>query len=1404
MATLIAANYQSQSSTAYGFMSISGIKLKNNTLYTLKCRYKWNKNGSGSSYPLAGYLYETTWTNHCGAGGSFHETHTTYKTVIRTFTTNGSASSYTFAINNYANGQKNNGVADGAILDVDWYELWEGDATQFSLTDAIALSGYTGVNDFLTIQGTTDKPLKNPNYFVDSPVELSKRSLRAWMGYYYKSATKLQSASLSVASVGAGGGTITISYNIKDEWTNGKKTGVSGIKPTITTTLGTVGTIGATNSSGDGTTTLTIASRGTTYGAALSGIVTVKYGGVEKTLTVGQAANTITIESVTGSPGTLTAKSFGPGANTGDVTATGPTASAVLAFASGGNNKVTINYGNTNSDAYGTWSFSSYSSTSNQTWLTINSSSWNKVNVTAATRGTTEGANRSATLTRTENGFTFKLKSTYGGASKTSTATSCTCTITQTENKITSVSLSASVSSGTLTAVSAAGGTVTWTPTVKYSSGSTSSDTSKFTPTYSVANYTTLTGFATKSYSASTGNYNFQQIGGSYSVASGEKFLCTIGSASVTSGNPAGYTILAYDLSESQNRGGVQLSNSKLADVITSNAADTVEFILYAGVAGATAGVAVTYSNLCISRMNTAGSGATQSGNKTTWASLGTTVGSRNASVTVSVKSSYTTTAVTATAYTAQAYNTQTLSKVYLKPYKPDASWIVDVSGSGENVVWSTCPASGGYVKLYGYANYSYTSGSSLNNQLITSNAEVTWSGSPTWITAHTNGGYKIASRGTTTGDARSSNATWIYNGKTSTAKTLTQHANSWYDKALQITASPTTIAAAGGTTTFTAKIKRGYTSGSETGWDYNVSTSTSLKYTSNQSWLSITNPNGSASGSGSTGNNTSTTAKTTATVTGTYGSLSATCTVGQSAGTVEYIITPSVTAMGTLAAAGQSKTSTITYTTKWNGVTTATGTALSGYTITENTDSLRIVSASGTTGTVTVTSSNNKSTSSGTFTYTISKSGYTPATISGSVAAGSKVYDTPTITGYTYATFAYAGATKTPTVSYSQTWTWNGVSDSGGTENSGGTLTFSMTASNGFTLGSTSTGSMTAAAQTANTNGANIVSRKPSTMPTVKVLLHGKTSSTYSCTACQQNGVWYRVKSVSSSSSSVVATDTVLGEGGSDIAYVKMERIEGLTNSGTWSDVPYSEANNWTAAPFQVYFNYSGTITDSTKIQFNYGSISRMTGTGSTTAQWQVTYRFSSNTNSSAIRGTVCALHDNIKYITVTQSIATPKMLLFCYGRNQNGTDVYADFNINVEIRYGQAGINIKTTTWYVGNSMLPAYASSHNLFGDSGSIDRVLNMAPDSVKLTINGSVSNTLSSDSYGGSSVRLMFIRKGSNGSITTIGSTGSQDVTSNFNSGTAYGKVVQFTGLDSNMYSGADSVEMHLYWDFGNW
>lgn len=99
------------------------------------------------------------------------------------------------------------------------------------------------------------------------------------------------------------------------------------------------------------------------------------------------------------------------------------------------------------------------------------------------------------------------------------------------------------------------------------------------------------------------------------------------------------------------------------------------------------------------------------------------------------------------------------------------------------------------------------------------------------------------------------------------------------------------------------------------------------------------------------------------------------------------------------------------------------------------------------------------------------------------SQAAGSKSYSDITL-NVSYPTIAAKGGTVTPTVSYSQTWGWNGSTTGGGTITSGGTLTYSGTSV------STSNGAVTAGTKGTNVSGVTTV-----TTATVKVTLNGKTA---------------------------------------------------------------------------------------------------------------------------------------------------------------------------------------------------------------------------------------------------------------------------------------------------------------------
>lgn len=231
---------------------------------------------------------------------------------------------------------------------------------------------------------------------------------------------------------------------------------------------------------------VTMADRATTHGAQRTAKITRKatytytfsstYGGsstpnsANATATVTQAANTLSVKSVTVSGGALTAPStYGAGGATQSVAnKTAATATGVLLFASG--DEVAA------SSTYGSWSGPTYSWTSSQTYATLSSSNAASKDVTMSNRTTTIGNSRTADITRTAS-FTFTLSSTYGSGSKSNTG-SCKATITQAANLVTVVTSNINSFSYGSKAV-AKGGTVNATSdrscTLTFTSGSTKS-----------------------------------------------------------------------------------------------------------------------------------------------------------------------------------------------------------------------------------------------------------------------------------------------------------------------------------------------------------------------------------------------------------------------------------------------------------------------------------------------------------------------------------------------------------------------------------------------------------------------------------------------------------------------------------------------------------------------------------------------------------------------------------------------------------------------------------------------------------------------------------------------------------------------------------------------------------------
>lgn len=222
-----------------------------------------------------------------------------------------------------------------------------------------------------------------------------------------------------------------------------------------------------------------------------------------------------------------------------------------------------------------------------------------------------------------------------------------------------------------------------------------------------------------------------------------------------------------------------------------------------------------------------------------------------------------------------------------------------------------------------------------------------------------------------------------------------------------------------------------------------------------------------------------------TCTVTASYsGATSKTVTIGQEANSATYgdvsltASNPSpVAATGGTATISASASQTVSFTsgsTRAGSVSIAykEKSAVSGFTLNGNE--------------VTVTANASTSERSYVVTVTATGEGGKSATkdVTVSQATGTITYSDITLT-VTYPTIGAGGGTVRPTVSYSQTWGYNGSTTGGGTITSGGTITYSGTSV------STSDGAVTA-----ETKGTTVSDITTVTTATVGVSLNGKSAS--------------------------------------------------------------------------------------------------------------------------------------------------------------------------------------------------------------------------------------------------------------------------------------------------------------------
>lgn len=491
----------------------------------------------------------------------------------------------------------------------------------------------------------------------------------------------------------------------------------------------------------------------------------------------------------------------------------------------------------------------------------------------------------------------------------------------------------------------------------------------------------------------------------------------------------------------------------------------------------------------------------------------GTTIGNpRSATITVKVTINGKSNTATITATQAGNYVTAVTPAAITLSY-PDIA-------AGAT---SSTPTIGGGAVTYTFSSGSTsTTAPSTTYGALSTNNDYKLSAAQNGFTAvnKTTGVLTATSRGTTEGAARTSGTvtrtytvTWTptasYNaGGTKTgSKTATDTCTQALNKIVKVTiagaasaGSVTAIPAKGGTVTWTPTVT--YSSGS-------TSTSTSLftpTYT-------VSGTGASQSSNVTTWSNRTTTvgnarsATVTVSVISSYTTtaITGTATTTQAANaitaygdiTIASLSYPNVAAAGsTSTPAVGAVTQAVTYSSESPGSISVTPRAYSIPTTTG-------ASINKDTGVVTWAANNSTSSRSVTVTLTVTANGKTATkTATCTQNAGAKTYATPVVSAYSYATFAAAGATKTPTVTYSQTWGWNGATTGGGTLTSGGTLKFATSSSvSGCTLNSTTTGSISWASRGTTVGDA----RSAHSVLSVIVTMNGKTSAAKQCTACTQ-----------------------------------------------------------------------------------------------------------------------------------------------------------------------------------------------------------------------------------------------------------------------------------------------------------
>ena len=498
---------------------------------------------------------------------------------------------------------------------------------------------------------------------------------------------------------------------------------------------------------------------------------------------------------------------------------------------------------------------------------------------------------------------------------------------------------------------------------------------------------------------------------------------------------------------------------------------------------------------------------ATQSDNVTTWPDRGITIGPyRESNITISAKSAYTTTAVTGVVTTGQ--NLNTINDIRI------------TSGSGSTPVTSVT-AAGATVEVF--PRLSFASGA---YQFVLNYSKLgSWSGTGTGftvsdITASQSTGRRIvaASRGTTIGAARSITSTFTIN-TTINGIAINKSATHTLTQSLNTITSFTFVNSTAGdpTTSFTAAGGHGpyypYFTWSSGSVGYSkTALSADMVYTISGSGFRLGNEIDAQSSYGiavvADSRGTTIGPARSGVVTGTLDTTINGVTINKSFSqnltqALNKVVSctvlkndfsyPAIAAAGGTSNPAGAATATYNFSSGSNGSPQGSTTTIS-YSM-PSTSGFSINTSSGV-----VTATNNTSTSSrtsGTITRTVKYSYTNPSTVGGGTvgatstktatctqSAGAKTYANPVVS-LSYATIPAKGGTVTPTMSYSQTWGWNGATSGGGTITSGATVRYRGTSVNA-----------TSGAVSASSKGTNISNITTVTTATATVTLNDKSGS--------------------------------------------------------------------------------------------------------------------------------------------------------------------------------------------------------------------------------------------------------------------------------------------------------------------